>query len=280
MRFGKLKVVILTTAFIITAVFVVSFVGALFTQNQRFESASAEFTPPHFSFSSDEDQDGFKDTLTLNVSVTTYSYVNLSILGHLYYYEQGEPETTISYGGTFAENSSLTFNAGNYVVKLRFDTYIIQRSDREDGAWYVDLAMIDDDIGDLIDTDTYATANLTYSNFQVPPVTLEPPFTDYGIDNDTDGTYDWIIVNVSLVINEEGNYLFVGSIFNGNWSDTLDTVHFETHLDDVTIIQLWFNITAHSGEIGPYDTVIGVRGSTLTYDEILYTISISDFNYL
>jgi hypothetical protein len=286
MRYGKKLISVGLVILIAISILTLFFVKIIVPESRGDEVSSAEFSPPHTHFSSDYDQDGKDDVLTVNVSLDVNSNSTYSIFGHMYYSAfggNGSGDVNLSwiyyYPGDNVEVSSIPLNIGSHTIQLNFSNIMIYNSDRE-GKWYVFLALADEELGILVDTGNYTITSLNATDFDIPPITLDSSLSDYGIDNDTDNKYNWLVVNVTLNIHENHSARVTGSLFNGNWSETIGVVDY---IDDFEIgnetVKLWFNVSNHSSEVGPYEVVVKVCGSTQTYDELLYVATIESFEY-
>jgi hypothetical protein len=176
-----------------------------------FELPPAKFILPHSDYGLDTDSDGNFDYLVVNVTV------NVSVAGT--YRVSGYLNDSIP--NPIDSDFNLTFlDAGDQVVQLYFDGMSIYRNG-ENSPYTVDLHLYDDS-SNWMDSDTYIINGYTFGQFQVPGAAFEPPHSDYGLDTDSDGKFNYLVVNVTINVSVAGFYQLDGDLLYGssNWIDS------------------------------------------------------------
>ncbi len=74
------------------------------------------------------------------------------------------------------------------------------------------------------DSATDLTGYYSYTQFERLPARFSDAYSDYGLDTDGNGFYDYIVINVGVNVSKAGNYQVSGSLYNGsgwyiNWTD-------------------------------------------------------------
>lgn len=276
------------TLFIVTSVFLALMSNVTFIEEIRGDDppVSTQFNPPHSHYSLDTNEDGIFDALTLNVSFSISEEGNYTLFGQLFHSSYGGDggefnESWVQYfPGDFIEIDSQVVETGNHILPLIFNTFPIYNSNTN-VDWIIDLTLLNDDDQNIEDIDTYTINILTHDDYEVPKAELVPYHSDYGIDNNSDSKYDWLVVNVTFDINENESLQLSGGLFNGNWSQTLEVTVYNANfiIGNNQTVALWFNVTNHSSEIGPYDVVLNISGTTQTFTETCYIASVESFEY-
>jgi len=164
-------------------IFSLILVGALF--GSIFETVNAQpfgaFEPPHMDYGLDTDNDGLYNYLVVD------AVVNVSVAGdYIIYADLYVMLNQVDYGDNY------TFlSAGIQTVEIRFSGMIIG-DNGVDGPYNVELHLFDSSWFSL-DSDTHMTAAYNWTDFQTGP-NFEPPHTDYGLDTDSDGLYNYLVV--------------------------------------------------------------------------------------
>ena len=175
---------------------------AFYTRSYRyteFEELAALLDPPHRDFGLDTDADGLFDYLVVVARVNVTSPVELRAQALVYLNVSGFPSYAI------ALNVS-ALDVGVHEVWLLVDgiaLYISQVS----GEIRVTLSLYDNVTGVFLGEANHVTAAYSYLDFERPPVDLAPPYSDHGEDTDGDGLYDFLVVEVPVVVREEREYL-------------------------------------------------------------------------
>ena len=74
-----------------------------------------------------------------------------------------------------------------------------------DGPYDADLELLDS-VWNSIDDSLHTTAAYAYTDFDTPEAVFLPPFSDHGWDDDLNGLYDYLVVNVTIEVFDPGYY--------------------------------------------------------------------------
>ena len=165
----------------------------------EFEELQASLAPPHRDFGLDTDGDGLYDYLVIAARVNVTSPLDLGVQALVYLNGSGFSFYAISVNVS-------TLDVGVHEVWLLVDgiaLYISQVS----GEIPVTLTLYDNATGLFLEEARHVTAAYSYLDFERPPVELAPPYSDRGEDTDGDGFYDFLVVEVPVVVHEEREYI-------------------------------------------------------------------------
>ena len=209
----------------------------------QFQVSPAKLTPPHADYGLDSDGNGKYDYLALELSVEVSVAGNYTFGGYLY----------DSSSNFVTSSSSYTYlSAGLQSVQVLFRGWAIMRSGL-DGPYVatIDLA---DQAGNLLDSGTHTTQAYTSSQFQLPPAELAPPHSDYGLDTDGDGLYDYLAIELSVSILVEDFYRFNAYLCDSS-SNFINSVSIYIRLEPgLQTVQILFAgyMIYNTGLDGPY----------------------------
>jgi hypothetical protein len=225
----------------------------IYTYNQ-FQAPGASFKPPHSDYGLDTDSDGYFNFLVVNITV------EVSVAG-FYRIEGDLLNDTPKWIDDDANDTFL--NVGTHVVQLRFSGVSIYIKELN-GPYIVELDAFDD-LASWLDSDNYLTNFYTYDQFQPPQVVLQPPYSDYGLDTDGDGFFNYLVVNITVNVGAAGDYRVTGSLFDSLF-EFIEFIDNSTFLDPgIQVVQLYF-----SGSV-IYNH--GVSGSYLVFLELFDSLS-------
>ena len=188
------------------------------------------FAPPHSEYGDDTDSDGLYNYLVFDISVEIFTPGWYAVEGYLY----TAMENYISYDWV---QTYLT--AGSHTMELRFYGWPINQL-AIDGPYHVHLTLYDpswNDIGQGI----WTTASYTYAEFMEVPGAYAPPFSDNGVDTDSDGLYDLMQVNVSIDVNYAGRYVVSAYLRAPDWTNLAYEVSDSTLSAGTNVIQFFFD---------------------------------------
>jgi peptide/nickel transport system substrate-binding protein len=217
---------------------------AAYTHDQ-FQPFPAVFAPPHSDYGLDTDDDGLYNYLVVDVNVAVASAGTYRVYGDLY----DNNGNYISNTSTSTENY---LNVGTQTVELLFDGRWINRSG-VDGPYRASFWLYDNQ-GNYLDYNEHWTAAYTHDQFQPPPAKFAPPHSDYGLDTDNDGLYNYLVVDVNLSVYSPGTYEISGGLYD-NAGNYLTSASTENYLDIGTqTVELLFDgmMIQQSGADGPY----------------------------
>ncbi|UCG70749.1 MAG: carboxypeptidase regulatory-like domain-containing protein [Thermoplasmata archaeon] len=148
---------------------------------------------------------------------------------------------------------------GIQTVELWFTGWKIYNS-KDNGSYNIELRLRDASYNTL-DTDTYSTNTYKYDEFQLQPAVFSPPHSDYGLDTDSDGKHNYLIVEVVVYVSVAGNYEIEADLYD-SFSKWIEDVYNYTYLNTgIQIVELRFEgwrIHNH-GKDGPYIVDLNIR---------------------
>lgn len=215
----------------------------------EFEPPGAQFSPPYSDTGEDTNGNGLYDLLVVNV------VVNVTTPG--WYYMVGELYDS-TWNSIGYDDWNIYLDVGMNEVPLEFsggDIYL----NGVDGPYIVDLVLADNQ-GSLLDNDTYITSSYMYIEFEPPDAIFSPPFSDYGVDEDGDGLYDFLVIQVPVEVNTAGNFSIYSELYDASWS-YIDFDIVSTHLSVGThILELRYYgpVIFSKGVDGPYIVEAGL----------------------
>nr|QNO57658.1 hypothetical protein LLBILDAL_00018 [Methanosarcinales archaeon ANME-1 ERB7] len=243
-----------------------------------FQALLVEFTSDYTDYGIDIDGEGLYEYLIIDVGVNVIAAGNYSLMGYLY----DANGTEIVWATNFTH-----LNIGNQTVQLNFDGKTIYKQGI-DGPYYLKYLGIYDENRKQIARvlDAYATSAYNYTDFEAPLAVFTSDYTDYGIDFDSDGLYDYLTIDVEVNVITAGNYSLMGYLYDVNESEivwsidyygSLDVGNHTMHLDfDGKTIQM-------HGVNGPFylkNLVLSLSGENWTLiDYIPEAYNTSAYNY-
>lgn len=171
----------------------------------------AVFSPPHSDYGYDTDVDGDFDYLVVDVAVDSIAGGYLSVYANLF--DAGGMEYVTSSWDT------VVAPIGPSVISAYFDGEDIFES-MVDGPYYVEIQLYDND-GYGIGFDTYDTSAYSYTDFDEPAAMFIPPHSDYARDDDSNGMFDCLVVNVTVEVFEPGYYTIDAYLYDSSWFWTI-----------------------------------------------------------
>ncbi|MEM2891803.1 MAG: hypothetical protein QXJ32_04790 [Thermoplasmata archaeon] len=218
-----------------------------------FEVAEAVFLPPHSDYTTDPDMDGLYDYLVVRVGVDVRTEGDYTVIGVL---------RADSWADVIDTQTNTThMSAGAQWVELWYHGWPI-RYNADSDDMDVELELRQD--GTVLDTDWYTTPTYyRYYWFEDAPGWLEPPYGEAPLDNDSDGLYDYLVVDIPVNVTLAGTYQVEAELLR-TWS--IDVVVNATYLEPgTTIVQVKFTgwVIRQSGRDGPYTVSISLYDSRL-----------------
>jgi hypothetical protein len=211
---------------------------------------TARFNGLFSDYATDEDQDGMDDRITIEASVSVKKSGKYSATGVLYNVQNGE-EIRIS--------NAAFLKIG--VHKIGFDLIDL----KSPGPYRIDRLSLYDENGNEIDTFTNRYITKTYnSNYDNnmesrPSAKLTGSYSDYGSDINADGLYEYLTVDVGVMVYDPGNYSVMGYLYDDNgknvvWSLASGILQIGSNIlhmdfDGKTIERHKFNGTYHLKEL-------------------------------
>jgi len=235
----------------------------------EFEPPVAYFDPPNSDSGYDAGTDGLYDLLLVDLGVTSSVEGTYMIDATLY-------DVAMDYVAAVAYYVYLT--AGWQTVELQFDGELLY-SRGVSGEYYV-TAYLSEDVWTTLDTTEYTTAYYAYDEFQPPGASFAPPHSEHTVDMNSDGYYEYLVVEVQVDVIEASTYQVYGEMYD-DWGGWITSWYNITYLDiGLQMVELWFSgyDIYYSYEYGPYEvdlTLYDDTSSPIGYD-IYYT---ADYYY-
>jgi hypothetical protein len=208
------------------------------------EMQKANFNNIYSDYGTDGDE--LYNYLTVDAGINVISAGNYTLVGYLYDINGNEIAST--YNHTYLD-------IGNQTISLLFDGLQINKHG-VDGPFNISYLTLFDENGTLMCCrhDAYTTSAYNYTDFQALLVEFTSDYTDYGIDIDGDGLYEYLTIDVGVSVLAAGNYSLMGYLYDANGTEIVWTTNL-THLDSGNpTVQLNFDgktICKH-GIDGPY----------------------------
>ena len=167
------------------------------------ELLPAWLTPPYTDYGDDTDLDGDYNYLVLEVPfhVRVANWYNVYTIVHT------------SSDWAIASDSSWTYySEGDHVAEMTFYGWLFRESG-VDGPYHIHIEL-SDGWSTLFDSDIHTTDAYSYTEFMEVPVSFSSPFSDMGVDTDSDGLYDYLAVSIALDVNYDGRIILEGDLYD------------------------------------------------------------------
>lgn len=165
-----------------------------------FQKPKAFFTGIYSDCGVDTDMpaDGLFNFLTIQAELNVTKPGNYTLEGALY---DANGSLIVS---TTTESF---FGIGSQLFALDFDGVAIY-SHGFNGSYNLGLLRLYDESVSIIDVryNVYNTTAYNYTNFQRPSILLTEMFSDYGMDPDADGFYNYLVVEIGVMAAYDGTY--------------------------------------------------------------------------
>ena len=213
----------------------------------EFQRPPARFSGEYSDYGADTDGDGLYDYLTIEVGVDVATAGEYYVGGGLY----------DSYGDYIEYSRNYIYlNAGNQAVQLDFRGIAI-RQNEVNGTYNLSGPCMYTDRGDQLGylRDAHTTSYYDYTEFQRPPARFSGEYSDYGIDTDGDGLYDYLTIEVDVDVITSGYYRVMGNL-EDSYGDYIEYRSNHTYLNTGNqAVQLDFSgITIRQNEVnGTYN---------------------------
>jgi hypothetical protein len=208
------------------------------------------FEPPHLDYGLNTDADMKFNFLVVMANVTVDAPGYYDIRGELY--------DSMSMRQITDTANATWLGVGKHTIYLLFDGITIHLSGIN-GPYGVYLTVFDG-FEYFLDFDVYSTKPYSYNDFDMPPATFTPPHTDYGLDTDIplDGSFNFLVVNASVRVKDQGWYLLYGTLLDGSFEPITQAQGFSNMSSGAGSMLLEFNglNISRSGVNGPYVVVM------------------------
>ena len=148
---------------------------------------------------------------------------------------------TQNYEYVASASNTAHLNMGVNNVSLEFNGYEIYASGN-DGSYYLKYMYIYDGQGNYVSSvyeTGFNTAAYSYSDFELPPVSINQNYSDYGIDVDGNGLYEALAINVSIAVSTAGDYLISAYLYDDEYNyiaQYFEEHHFEVGNNEAALI--------------------------------------------
>lgn len=163
-------------------------------------ASNAVLVPPHIDFGHDTDDDDLFDYLVLEV--------------HLLVAEAGIFRLEGRGSWHFLAFTTVTspLERGVQSMQLAFVGALV-RASGFDGPYTIDILLFDERLN-LIDETEHVTHGYSYLEFEGRPAVFTAPHSEYGLDTDGDGLFNFLVVEASILVSDAGDYSVKAEI---NW---------------------------------------------------------------
>lgn len=237
-------------------------------QHTDFDSPDVAFTGSFSDAGVDTNTDGLYDLLRINLGLDVQEAGTYTVTGEL------EGSDSIAVASTTASLST-----GGQTVDLDFDGQLIFQH-RKDGPYHLRKLRVEDASGNRIDLiyDAYTTSAYTYGQFQHGGTTIDATsYNDQGLDVDSDGDYDYLLVEFQVNVDQEGTYRLLAAL-NDDEGETIASIIQDLDLlVGADLISLGFPGGAiyEHGIDGPYQvasvTLLDAAGTIVDYQQAAHT---------
>ena len=199
----------------------------------------ATLEPPYSDSGLDTDGDGLYDYLVVEVPVEVTEAGQFLVLVAVYWDAQGSNTTYLG--------------AGLHVVPVWLPGWRIYNHGLN-GPYNAEISLRDAETDTELDSTTFQTTAYSYLDFERPPVSFSPPHSDFGLDADGDGLFDYLVVNASLQVKDTGTYRVSGLLHDPSYDLHIFTFDVTTLEAGLQRVPLWFEGTRiNTSDIdGPY----------------------------
>ncbi len=168
-------------------------------------------------YGNDTNGDGLYDYLTVEIYINVSRAMNYGIVAVLHSSRDGEIITSMDVS---------QYLDSPQVVKLKFEGIEIRKSG-VDGPYVVEISLHAEN-GSQIAYEEYNTSVYKSTDFQLPIQKFTANYSDYGVDSDGNGLYDYLAVDVGLKITSSGEYTIEGWLYdkNGNPIEVASTTEY------------------------------------------------------
>jgi len=170
---------------------------------KREDQYTARFSGLFSDYATDVDKDGIDDYMTIEAIISVKEAGNYSADGVLYSVQNGEK---------ILINNAAFLNFGAHEIKFNlFDL-------KSPGPYRIERLSLYDENGKEVDTYSkkYTTKPYDINILKRPSAKLTGSYSDYASDLNGDGLYDYLTVDVGVMVYDPGNYSVMGYLYDGN----------------------------------------------------------------
>lgn len=180
----------------------------------------AEFTGVFTERTTDIEPDGLYNELIIGAEVDVFVAGEYEVYGSL-------RDSFFNY--IDSDYNSTYLDVGTHTVEISFTGFKI-RNNGVDGPYEVYVDLYATDPWEWLDSDFYTTQFYAWGDFQTPPAEFKPPHSDYGLDMDGDGLYEYLVINVTVNVTTDGRYTVDGDLYDDDW----DWIDYKTKITTLT----------------------------------------------
>ncbi len=226
----------------------------------------AGFVSPHSDYAVDDDSDGYYDYLVMEL------YVSASAAG--YYDVEVDVYSPWDYYDSFDFGLYLEADVVTEVV-IEIPGSAVY-SEYYSGYWYAYMYLYDHFTSVEYDYDYYSTDYYYYYDFEPPGAEFDPPHADYGVDTDSDGYYDYLMLEVEVDCYVPGTYTVYAYLYDyyGGYVTSMETTESMTVGNEDVDFAFEGWILYYNGVSGYYSVELVLEdseGNELDTDYISYT---------
>ena len=173
--------------------------------------SNSHLSGTYSDFGEDTEPDGLYNNLVIEVGV------NVSAIGDYALYAE-----LLDSNGAVIDTASTSVNlaVGYHNVSLNFDGEEIFKNGI-DGPYILNLVRLGENDGFAIlpleeQTNVYTTEAYGYREFQHSPISITGMGNDQGIDNDGNGLYNLLEINLNVEVDTAGYYQWTGQLIDSN----------------------------------------------------------------
>jgi len=187
-------------------------ISTQFVNKKSQDQYDARFTGLFSDDARDEDRDGIDDHIAIETSISVKTAGKYSANGFL---------ENVNNGDKICINNAAFLNIG--IHEIRFDLFNLKSA----GPYRIEKLSLIDKNGDEIDTfnGNYTTKmhnsdydeNMTYSQ----PARLAGSYSDYGSDVNSDGLFEYLTMDVGVMVHNPGNYSVMGYLYDNDGKEVV-----------------------------------------------------------
>ncbi|UCE90766.1 MAG: hypothetical protein JSV90_04855 [Methanobacteriota archaeon] len=243
----------------------------------EFEGVPVVFLPPHSDYANDTDDDSYYNELTIEIRIdcSETGYYDLEIYVEDYWYQE-----------FYHVLDTLYLEDGmTALYQITLDSYSI-RSNGVNGRFMLDMYLFNTSTSYEYDYDYYETQYYWVSDFDPIGAFFEPPYDDFGRDDDLDGLFDYLVITVPINASSTGYFDFEVYVYDPYWSYVRSSVE-ELYIVENSLFEATVEIDSYTisdrGIDGSWNVYIYIydHWTAVLYDSDTYTTQtyyVNDFD--
>ena len=193
-----------------------------------FQKTDVYFTNMITDTGTDADANGLFDYLTVNIAVNVTLTGNYTVKGDLH----------DNSGNHISSSSTAHLDVGSQILPLNFDGHSIYQNKMSGQYTVTNISVYNEDCSIFFDgaTTPHTTQSYNYLSFEIPPTNISGTYIDFGKDTNGDSLYDYLAIEVEVVIDQSGNYTLYGFIeVNDTIISAFNTTYLPVGIHNVTL---------------------------------------------